>query len=84
MKIGFTSQELLCGAEKKKLEWNIYVTLGMFYLHYVLRLYLYLCALWLSENLIKYIFFTSVKENMFQYFSSRVFCLRIDYIEGKN
>jgi hypothetical protein len=34
MKIGFTSQELLCGAEKK-LEWNIYVTLRMFYLYYV-------------------------------------------------
>jgi len=35
----------------------------------------YLCALWLSENLIKYIFFTSVKENKFQYFSTRVFSL---------
>jgi len=35
MKIGFTSQELLCGAEKKKLEWNIYMALRMFYLHYV-------------------------------------------------
>jgi hypothetical protein len=34
MKTGFASQELLCVAEKT-LEWNIYMTLRMFYLSYV-------------------------------------------------